>query len=105
MNSGNVMLKDLRSTYQEIRTTLSTGSGKKRLTRKHEVLIDVVTDLGGGPADGEKSKTFWDRVKNEYNGRVKSQDIYKNWDGPRKAFERLQVRMGDQGLMNRRGEK
>lgn len=87
VNSGNISQDDFKLVFKQVKESIQTGGRKKRLTRKHRTLLSVLGELGEQPTE-ETVKAYWTRVMIAYNERVKPEDRYTHWDGPRKAYRR-----------------
>ena len=59
------------------------------LSARNRALLGVIQELGD-LKDIQEKRDYWEAVCNEYNRRKpKGARAYKNWEGPRKAFIRL----------------
>jgi hypothetical protein len=86
--SGNITRKDLTDIYDQVRKGLRT-SGRKRFSAKNQKVLEVVAQCGGTPGVGETGIQFWTRV----NATLPEDFRYKNWEGVRKAYTRLDARI------------
>ena len=83
---SDLSLKDLLELHRNIRSFFGTKRGKN-FGEEHLELYRMVLQRGGPPTKGVVS--FWESIKQEWNGKHKKGRHYQTWKGVKIAYDRI----------------